>query len=119
MSNIDAGPQNALTRAARASDGRDVVFRVMAIGQEGREHVDLLKAFGRGPYSLISANHTLQLLDLIDLDDITFAVFPKVANSCSELYHTWAESSVGDILDMIAQCLEVRMSPTYVLSGSH
>ncbi|PIL24527.1 hypothetical protein GSI_14283 [Ganoderma sinense ZZ0214-1] len=98
--------RNALTRAARASDGRDVVFRVLAIGEEGREHVDLLKAFGRGTYGLINANHTLPLLDLIELDDITFAVFPKVANSCSELYNSWAETSVGDILDMIVQCLE-------------
>ncbi|PIL28154.1 hypothetical protein GSI_09691 [Ganoderma sinense ZZ0214-1] len=97
---------NALTRAARASDGRDVVFRVLAIGKEGREHVDLLKKFGRGSYSLIGSNHILPLLDMIDLDGITFGVFPKVAYSCSDLYHGWAESSVGDILDMIAQCLE-------------
>ncbi|PIL28181.1 hypothetical protein GSI_09718 [Ganoderma sinense ZZ0214-1] len=98
--------RNALTRAARTPDGRDVVFRVLAIGEEGREHVDLLKTLARGTYSLISANHTLPLLELIELDDITFGVFPKVAFSCSELYHGWAESSVGDILEMIAQCLE-------------
>ncbi|PIL28179.1 hypothetical protein GSI_09716 [Ganoderma sinense ZZ0214-1] len=84
--------RNALTRAARAPDGRDVVFRVLAIGDAA--------------YSLISANHMLPLLELIELDDITFGVFPKVAFSCSELYHGWAESSVGDILEMIAQCLE-------------
>nr|VWP02319.1 Serine/threonine-protein kinase SMU1 (EC [Ganoderma boninense] len=98
--------RNALTRAARAPDGRDVVFRVLAVGEEGREHVDLLKTLARGTYSLISANHTLPLLELIELDDITFGVFPKVAFSCSDLYHSWAESSVGDILEMIAQCLE-------------
>ncbi|PIL28175.1 hypothetical protein GSI_09712 [Ganoderma sinense ZZ0214-1] len=98
--------RNALTRAARAADGRDVVFRVLSIGEEGREHVDFLKTFARGPYSLISANHTLPLLDLIELEDITFAVFPKVGKSCMDVYGTWAQPSVGDILDMIAQCLE-------------
>ena len=90
-----------------------MVFRVLAIGEEGKEHVDLLKTFATGTYGLISANHTLPLLDLIELDDITFAVFPKVGYACSEVYHSWAEPSVGDILDMIGQCLEVRVSPTY------
>ncbi|KAM5532920.1 hypothetical protein V8D89_013386 [Ganoderma adspersum] len=98
--------KNALTRAARASDRRDVIFRVLAVGEEGREHVELLKAFTTGPYGLISSNHILPLLDLIELEDITFAVYPKVGGSCSELYNAWAKSSVGDILDMIAQCLE-------------
>nr|VWO99831.1 N/A [Ganoderma boninense] len=98
--------RNALTRAARASDGRDVVFRVLAIGEEGREHVKLLEDFARGSYAIISSNHTLPLLELIELEDITFGVFPKVGRSCSELYNAWAESSVGDVLDMIAQCLE-------------
>ena len=88
-----------------------MVFRLLAIGEEGKEHVDFLKTFARGPYSLISANHTLPLLDLIELEDITFAVFPKVGKSCSEVYGTWADSSVGDILDMIVQCLEVQLSP--------
>ncbi len=91
-----------------------MVLRVLAIGEEGRDHVDLLKRFARGPYSLISANHTLPLLGLIDLDEITFAVLPKVGYACSDVYNTWAESSVGDILDMIAQCLEVRGSPKYL-----
>ena len=96
-----------------------MIFRVLAVGEEGREHVELLKAFTTGPYGLISSNHVLPLLDLIVLDDITFAVFPKVGGSCSELYNAWARSSVGDILDMIAQCLEVRVSFPYVLSGKN
>ncbi|PIL28176.1 hypothetical protein GSI_09713 [Ganoderma sinense ZZ0214-1] len=98
--------RNALTRAARASDGRDVVLKVLAIGEEGKEHVDILDMLARGAYSLITANHTLPLLDLIVLDDITFGVFPKVGYSCSEVYGSWAKSSVRDVLDMIAQCLE-------------
>ena len=93
---------------------------MLAIGEEGREHVDFLNTFARGTYSLISSNHVLPLLDLIDLDGITFGVFPKVAYSCSELYHGWAESSVGDILETIAQCLEVStvtVASTHVLGA--
>ncbi|TBU35396.1 kinase-like domain-containing protein [Dichomitus squalens] len=98
--------RNALTRAARASDGRDVVIRVLAIGGEGREHVKLLQTFAQGEYSLMSSNHMLPLLGLMDLGDITFGVFPKVACSCLDAYNSFAEASVGDIVDMLAQCLE-------------
>ncbi|PIL24531.1 hypothetical protein GSI_14287 [Ganoderma sinense ZZ0214-1] len=45
-------------------------------------------------------------IDLLALDDITFGVFPMVGYSCSEVYGGWAKSSVRDILEVIAQCLE-------------
>ncbi|EJF66338.1 hypothetical protein DICSQDRAFT_143685 [Dichomitus squalens LYAD-421 SS1] len=60
----------------------------------------------RGKYSLMSSNHMLPLLGLMDLGDITFGVFPKVACSCLDACNSFAEASVGDILDMLAQCLE-------------
>nr|VWP02102.1 Putative mitochondrial inner membrane protein 1 [Ganoderma boninense] len=111
--------RNALTRAARASDGRDVVLKLLAIGDEGKGHLEILDMLARGPYSLITANHTLPLLDLIVLDDITFGAFPKVGYSCSEVYGSWAKSSVRDVLEMIAQCLEVRtpLSFSYITTG--
>ncbi|PIL28155.1 hypothetical protein GSI_09692 [Ganoderma sinense ZZ0214-1] len=97
---------NALTRAARGPDAQDVVLRVLAIGEDGKEHVDLLKTVARSSWSLVNSNHTLPLLDLLALDDITFGVFPMVGYSCSEVYGGWAKSSVRDILEVIAQCLE-------------
>ncbi|KAI0707969.1 kinase-like domain-containing protein [Earliella scabrosa] len=98
--------KNPLTRAARTVEGRDVIIRVLAIGSEGREHIDLLDVVARGPMSLISMNHTLPLLELIELDDIVFGVFPKVGASVNWAYDHWATPSSGDILDIITQCLE-------------
>ena len=86
-----------------------MVLRVLAIVGDGKEHVDLLNTLARGSSSLFSSNHALPLLEVIELDDITFGVFPKVSYSCSDVYGSWAQSSVGDILEVIAQCLEVRV----------
>nr|VWP02356.1 N/A [Ganoderma boninense] len=107
--------RNALTRAARGSDGRVVVLKVLAIGEEGKAHLEILDMLARGPYSLITANHTLPLLELIVLDDITFGVFPKVGYSCSEMYGGWAKSSVRDVLEMIIQCLEDVFKDNFVI----
>ncbi|KAJ3008173.1 hypothetical protein NUW54_g3256 [Trametes sanguinea] len=93
-------------QAAQAADGRSVVIRVIAIGKAGRRHVDILKIAGRGPYSLVTYNHTIPLLDLIDFEDITFGVFPKIGDTLVDAYGGWAENSLGDVLDMILQCLE-------------
>ncbi|KAJ2993481.1 hypothetical protein NUW54_g7712 [Trametes sanguinea] len=93
-------------QAAQAADGRSVVIRVLAIGKVGRRHIDILKIAGRGPYSLVTWNHTIPLLDLIDFEDITFGVFPKVGDTLVAAYDGWAENSLGDVLDMILQCLE-------------
>nr|VWO99832.1 Uncharacterized protein [Ganoderma boninense] len=111
--------RNALTRAARTSDGRDVVLKVLAIGNQGKEHLEILDMLARGPYSLITANHTLPLLELIVLDDITFGVFPKVGYSCSEMYGGWAKSSVRDVLEMIVQCLEALVFLHYSVKVAH
>ena len=104
---VDNASQNPLTRPARTSDGRDVILRVMAIGSEGREHIDLLKIIAQDSLSFLSMNHTLPLLGLIELEDITFGVFPKAAFPVSLCYNFWAKASVGDVLDIIVQCLEV------------
>ena len=111
-----AHSQNALTRAARGSNGQDVILRVLAIGEDGKEHVDLLHTLARGSSSLFSSNHALPLLEVIELDDITVGVFPKVSYSCSDVYGSWAQSSVGDILEVVAQCLEVRVPSTRAFS---
>ena len=94
-----------------------MILRVLAIGEDGKEHVDLLNTLARGSSSLFSSNHALPLLEVIEFDDITFGVFPKVSYSCSDVYGSWAQSSVGDILEVIAQCLEVRVLSTRSFSS--
>lgn len=71
-----------------------------------------MKEVARGPYSPVTYNHALPLLELLEFEDITFGVFPKVGGDVRQLYDYWAKNSVGDILDVLNQCLEVR-------GGSH
>ena len=99
-----------MTRAARTSDGRDVVIRVLSIGDSGRDHVIVLDEIARGTMPLLHFSHMLPLLDLIELEDITFGVFPMAAGSVDLMYGLWAKPSLGDILDVIIQCLEVCSS---------
>ena len=61
----------------------------------------------QGPQSLFSENHMLQMLEEVQFDDITFGIFPRVGSSLSEAYGRWAQNSVGDVLDMLMQALEV------------
>ena len=97
-----------MTRAARRDDGQDVVIRVLSIGTEGSDHVELLTAITRDSLSLLHSCHALPLIDIIQLEDITLGVFPKAAGSVNWAYGFWAKPSVDDILDIIAQCLDVR-----------
>ena len=47
----------------------------------------------------------------IVLEDITFGIFPKAGGDLDEMYRRWANNSVGDIMDMILQVLEVSSTP--------
>jgi hypothetical protein len=42
--------------------------------------------------------------------DVAFGVFPMVGWMVSDAYKYWAKNSVGDIVDMLMQALEVRQN---------
>ena len=90
-----------------------MILRVLAIGDVGRDHIRILEFISKGPIPFLHSCHTLPLLDLIHLEDITFGVFPKAATSADHLYGDQVEgTSVHDILDIIVQCLEVSSKVT-------
>ncbi|GJE86788.1 kinase-like domain-containing protein [Phanerochaete sordida] len=97
---------NPLCRAARTDRGQDVIIRVTVVGQEGQDHLSILRKVARGQLSLFSDNHVLPLLDEIMLGDITFCVFPRAGLTLHEAYGGWARNSAGDVVDMILQALE-------------
>ncbi|KAI0672675.1 kinase-like domain-containing protein [Trametes maxima] len=97
---------NALNRPARSTDGRDVVVRVICAGSEGQTHLEILKYISRGLASQATPNHAVPLLDVFQLEDVVVGVFPKVGRSLFYMYHPRYHNSVGDIVDMIMQCLE-------------
>ena len=83
------------------------MIRVLQIGDSGRDHVDILRKFATGPNALFNDNHSIPVIEFLEYEDLVFGVFPKVGFRMSEAYGGWAKNSVGDVLDMILQCLEV------------
>ncbi|TFK87222.1 hypothetical protein K466DRAFT_586559 [Polyporus arcularius HHB13444] len=95
-----------LCQPASASTGHSVVIRIVKMGDEGQQHLDILRRLGRAPHTMMSANHVIPLLQEICFDDMTFCVFPLVGFPMDDAYRSWAENSVGDIVDMIIQMLQ-------------
>ena len=43
-------------------------------------------------------------------EDIVFGIFPKVGGEVKRPYGFWAKNSVGDIIEMLMQMLEVSFT---------
>ncbi|KAJ3017153.1 hypothetical protein NUW54_g649 [Trametes sanguinea] len=71
---------NPLCRPARKRGKQDVFVGVLSMGDRGDNYVDILKAIAMGPFALLS--------------------------DAGRMYDGWPKNSVGDVLDMILQCLE-------------
>ena len=52
-------------------------------------------------------------------EDIIFGIFPKVGAEMLDAFGYWPNNSVGDIIDMLLQMLEVSFHFTYVVSQFH
>lgn len=85
----------------------DVVIRVVAIGQDGRNHLKILKKIAKGKAALHSNNHALPMFQQLFFEDIVFGIFPKVGARVFDMVGRWAKNSVGDVLEMVMQMLEV------------
>jgi hypothetical protein len=102
--------KNGLARPARTRDGLDVVIRVIVIGNEGHDHLKILRTIATGEKSLFSNNHTLPMFAEFQFEDVIFGIFPKVGGGISYAYDFWAKNSVGDIIEMLMQMLEVSFT---------
>ena len=99
--------QNPLTRAAQTPEGQAVVVKVLAIRDEGHECLSIIRRVSSGPLALLSNNHCLPLIKEFVFEDIIFGVSPKTGGLFDEAWDSWTQNSVGDILDMLLQILEV------------
>lgn len=103
--------QNPLTRVARSRSGHDVMIRVIVVENEGRKHLEILRRLAVGENSLLANNHTIPMFAEFRFEDIIFGVFPKVGTvSLEYAYGAWPENSVGDVVEMLMQMLEVCLS---------
>ena len=88
-------------------DGRHLIMRVVVLRDQGHEHLRILRKLATGVESLASNNHTLPMVEEFQYECITFGLFPRVTREVSDAYGTWTKNSVGDVIDMILQALEV------------
>ena len=58
--------------------------------------------------ALLSNNHCLPLIKEFAFEDIIFGVSPKIGGLFEEAWRSWPQNSVGDVLDMLLQILEVN-----------
>ncbi|KAF8514690.1 hypothetical protein BU17DRAFT_52359 [Hysterangium stoloniferum] len=65
---------------ARTLDDRDVLIRLVAKGQDGLNHLEALRRLAVGNVGSRGDNHTVPVLRLISLADMTFAVFPLMGD---------------------------------------
>jgi len=49
--------------------------------------------------------------------DLIFGCFPRVGATLEESFSGWAKNSVGDIMDMLMQALEVGSQPVCYILG--
>ncbi|EJD44204.1 hypothetical protein AURDEDRAFT_166919 [Auricularia subglabra TFB-10046 SS5] len=89
--------------AALSPGNTDVVIRIMAIGDEGQDHLALMRALG-APEAQVPENHTLPMLAELKRDDMVFGIFPIMWPSA--MSRPWFET-VRQFLDALEQVLEV------------
>ena len=80
------------------------------IGNEGRDHLKIIRTIATGEKSLLSNNHTLPMFMEFQFEDIVFGIFPLVGAEMRHLFGYWPNNSVGDILNIILQMLEVSFT---------
>ena len=84
-------------------------MRVVVVGSDGHDHLKILRKIAAGENSILSNNHTLPMVAELQFEDIIFCLFPKTAAVVEQAYDYWAKNSVGDVVEMIMQMLEVRI----------
>ncbi|KAL8283408.1 hypothetical protein RQP46_005818 [Phenoliferia psychrophenolica] len=71
-------PQSAIQVAARSIDGKDVVIRCLTRAGEGHNVVAILELLSSPEALLDPSNHTLPMIDKLELEDMVFGVFPMM-----------------------------------------
>jgi hypothetical protein len=100
--------KNPIHCPARATEGRDVLIRLVAIGVDrGERHVAALSRLATGDNGLRGDNHVVPVLKEIVHGDMTFVVFPLMAMGFDyPWYYRFSEvlNAVEQILEGITFC---------------
>ncbi|EJD54048.1 hypothetical protein AURDEDRAFT_180402 [Auricularia subglabra TFB-10046 SS5] len=96
--------RSAFLCPARTTDGRDVIIRVVSIGEEGAHHRKALERLATGNIASVIGNHTVPVLQWLKLEDIVFAVFPLLSFMDPTVTFTFEDAR--DLLAHLHQMLE-------------
>jgi hypothetical protein len=102
----DIYEKNSLSQAARTRDGLDVIIRVIVIGNEGHDHLKILRRIATQERTACSAITMLfPCLQIFSskISYFIFGIFPKVGGEMLSTYGESAKNSVGDIIQMLMQ----------------
>ena len=98
--------KNNIHCPARTTDNRDVLIRLMAIGEDrGERHRMSLSRVATGNNALLGNNHVVPVLQELVHDDMIFAVFPLMAEGFD---YPWFYR-FSEVLDAVEQVLEVTV----------
>ncbi|EJD54038.1 hypothetical protein AURDEDRAFT_157291 [Auricularia subglabra TFB-10046 SS5] len=89
---------------ARTADGRDVVIRLITIGDDGKDHKEALERLSTGNVASVIGNHAVPVLQWLHLDELTFAVFPYL--STLDPTPLYAFENLQDMTRHLLQMLE-------------
>lgn len=54
------------------------------------------------------------MFDTVEFQDVTLGIFPLTADTMQNAFGSWPQNSVGDVVDMILQALEVGLNTVMV-----
>lgn len=73
---------SAVSHPARSDDSRDFILRVMTVGGQGHNHLQIMRELSSLPDIFLNNNHVLPMVKEIVFQDITIGVFPGSCASC-------------------------------------
>ena len=77
-------------------------IRLIKKGNDGGDHLEILRDVATGYTAMLGENHVLPMLRELQLEDMTFGVFP----SGSDAFSPWFDT-VGEAFDAIIQIMQV------------
>ncbi|KAL8278049.1 hypothetical protein RQP46_009509 [Phenoliferia psychrophenolica] len=105
---VEAHGLTGLYHMARTTDGKDVIIRLVAIGQEGRNHIEVLRDVATPP-EVARKSHVTPLLHELEEDGRTFAVFPLLFDAgykySPDCIRTPWYKRVSEVLEVMEQLL--------------
>lgn len=94
--------QTGIHVAARAPSNLDVVIRIMAIGDEGREHLAIMRELA-APEARVPENRTVPMIAELTTGGVVFGIFPVMWTHAMQI--PWFETG-RQLLDALDQVLE-------------